>query len=97
MVELIDIRNRQSVSRRYSFQLRDGHKAAFMCTETTKYRYVESLDAPKKWFKANVDSIMKVYGRRHHIQKEDLFLGKLVLSFQEYQLSSRIILSDRYA
>jgi abelson tyrosine-protein kinase 1 len=77
MVELIDIRNRQSVRRRYSFQLRDGHKAAFMCTETTKYRYVESLesalDAPEKWFKANVDSIMKVYGRRDHIQKEDLF------------------------
>ncbi|KIM89615.1 hypothetical protein PILCRDRAFT_812439 [Piloderma croceum F 1598] len=64
----------QSVSRRYSFQLRDGHKSAFLCTETTKYRYVEDLDAPKKWFKANVESIMKVYGRRHHIQKEDLFL-----------------------
>lgn len=78
MFELIDNRNSQSVSRRYSFQLRNGHKAAFLCTETTKYRYVEDLDAPKKWFKANVDSIMNVYGRRHHIQKEDLFLGKFV-------------------
>jgi hypothetical protein len=67
--------------------LRDGHKAAFLCTETTKYRYVEDLDAPKKWLKANVDSIMKVYGSRHHIQKEDLFLGKSVLPFEWYQSS----------
>jgi hypothetical protein len=39
------------------------------------YRYADSLDAPKKWFKANVDSIMKIFGTKHQIQKEDLFLG----------------------
>jgi len=93
MIELIDIRNSQNVSRRYSFQLRDGHEVAFLCTETTKYRYVEDLVAPKKWFKANVDSTMKLYGRRHHIQKEDLFLGKFVSLFQGYHFSFRI----RYA
>ena len=91
MVKLRDIRNSQSISRRYSFQLRDGHKAAFLCTETTKYRYVEELVASKKWFKSNVDSIMKVYGPQHHIQKEDLFLGKFVSLFQEYHFSFRII------
>lgn len=41
------------------------------------YRYVESLDAPKKWFKANVDQILQIYGAQHRIQKEDLFLGRL--------------------
>ncbi|KAF9069993.1 hypothetical protein BDP27DRAFT_1362916 [Rhodocollybia butyracea] len=65
----------KSVSRRYSFPLRAGHKTAHLCTETTMYRYVENLDAPKKWFKANVDTILEVFGPQHHIQKEDLFFG----------------------
>lgn len=71
---------RQSVSRRYSFPLRAGHKTAYLCTETTMYRYVDSLEAPKKWFKANVDSIMQIFGAEHRIQKEDLFLGVYSLS-----------------
>ncbi|KAJ7731571.1 hypothetical protein DFH07DRAFT_755579 [Mycena maculata] len=62
------------ISRRYSYPLRSGHKAAYMCTETTMYRYIENLDAPKKWFKANVDSIMQQYGTVCQIQKEDLRL-----------------------
>jgi len=36
---------------------------------------METLDAAKKWFQSNVDAIMNVYSYRHHIQKEDLFLG----------------------
>jgi hypothetical protein len=46
-----------------------------MCTETTMYRYIENLDAPKKWFKSNADAIMQQYGTLHQIQKEDLYLG----------------------
>lgn len=46
-----------------------------MCAETTVYNYVERLEVPKKWFKANVNAIMKIYGSKHRIQKEDLFLG----------------------
>src|ERR1700675_2267200 len=66
---------RQNVSRRYSFPLRSGHRTAYLCTETTMYRYTESLDTPKKWFKANIDEIMHIYGPHHPIQKEDIFLG----------------------
>ncbi|KAJ7647115.1 hypothetical protein FB45DRAFT_1099808 [Roridomyces roridus] len=76
----------QSVSRRYSFPLRTGHKAAYLCTESTMYRYVESLDAPKKWFKSNVDSIMEVYGPIHQIQKEDLLLVIGTLSAPDHAL-----------
>ncbi|KAG5637074.1 hypothetical protein H0H81_005844 [Sphagnurus paluster] len=65
----------QSVSRRYSFPLRAGHKTAHLLTETTVYNYLESLEVPKKWFKANVDAIMQIYGQAHHVQKEDLYLG----------------------
>jgi hypothetical protein len=36
---------------------------------------MENLDAPKKWFKANVDTILKSFGAEHRIQKEDLVLG----------------------
>lgn len=74
------------MSRRYSFPLRTGHKAAYVCTESTMYRYVESLDAPKKWFKSNVDSILETYGPIHHIQKEDLFLVIGTLSAPDYAL-----------
>lgn len=39
------------------------------------YDYMDNLDAPKKWFMANVDTILQTFGADHHIQKEDLFLG----------------------
>ncbi|KAJ3730506.1 hypothetical protein C8R42DRAFT_650363 [Lentinula raphanica] len=63
----------KSVSRRYSYPLRAGHKAAHLCTETTMYRYMENLDAPKKWFKAHVDTVLNIFASQHQIQKEDLF------------------------
>jgi hypothetical protein len=71
-----------SVSRQYNYQLRAGHKAAFLCTETTVYNYLDNLDAPKKWFKANIDAILKAYGADHELQKEDVLLGN-------YQICSR--------
>ena len=49
---------------------------AYLCTETTDYRYLVKLDAPKKWFRTNVGFIMQTYGDLHHLQKEDLFLGQ---------------------
>ena len=66
---------RQKVSRRYTYPLQAGHGIAVMCTETTKYRYLEQLEAPKKWFQSNVNSVISNYGMQHNIQKEDLFLG----------------------
>ncbi|KAJ7772628.1 hypothetical protein DFH07DRAFT_167310 [Mycena maculata] len=76
----------QSVSRRYSYPLRTGHKAAYLCTETTMYRYVENLEAPKKWFQSNIDSIINTYGPIHQIAKEDLFLVIGTLSAPDYAL-----------
>ncbi|KAG7443780.1 uncharacterized protein BT62DRAFT_995815 [Guyanagaster necrorhizus] len=73
-------------SRRYSHPLRAGHKTAFLYTETTVYTYVENLDAPKKWFKANVDEILATYGTQHRIQKEDLFLVIGTLTTPDYAL-----------
>ncbi|KAJ3889164.1 hypothetical protein GG344DRAFT_52196 [Lentinula edodes] len=74
------------VSRRYSYPLRVGHKTAHLCTETTMYRYVENLDAPKKWFKANVDNVLEIFGPQHQIQKEDLFFVIGSLDTPEYAL-----------
>ncbi|KAK7032471.1 hypothetical protein VNI00_013030 [Paramarasmius palmivorus] len=76
----------QSIARRYSFPLRAGHKTAYLCTESTVYRYIESLDAPKRWFKANVDTILDVYGEKHHIQKEDLYFVIGTLDSPDYAL-----------
>ncbi|KAF8211722.1 hypothetical protein K438DRAFT_1807801 [Mycena galopus ATCC 62051] len=77
----------QNVSRRYSYPLRSGHKAAYLCTETTMYRYIDSnLQAPKKWFKSNVDAIMLQYGSLHQITKEDLYLVIGTLDAPDYAL-----------
>ncbi|KAJ3867137.1 hypothetical protein EV359DRAFT_35156 [Lentinula novae-zelandiae] len=76
----------KNVTRRYSYPLRVGHKTAHLCTETTMYRYVENLDAPKKWFKANVDTVLEIFGPQHQIQKEDLFFVIGSLDTPEYAL-----------
>lgn len=61
--------------RRYSSPLRCGHKTAHLITESTNYRYLEDLSTPKKWFKANVDHILAIYGKEHRVSKEELYLG----------------------
>ncbi|KAF8639293.1 hypothetical protein AX17_001604 [Amanita inopinata Kibby_2008] len=85
---LLTFRNTESrsISRRYSFPLRSGHKTAQLCTETTIYRYMESLDVPKKWFKANVDHILDIYAPDHPITKEDLYLVIGTLNTPDYAL-----------
>jgi hypothetical protein len=64
------------VSRHYRYPLKVGHEEAYLCTETTDYKYLEKLDAPKKWFTTHIDFIMQTYGGQHHLQKEDVFLGQ---------------------
>ena len=66
--------------RRESFLLRAGHKCAHMYTESAEYQYMKLLTTPKAWFKANIDATLKIYGRDHNIQKEDLLLGTHTLS-----------------
>ncbi|KAF8147822.1 hypothetical protein B0H34DRAFT_738281 [Crassisporium funariophilum] len=84
---LLQFRNfSQNVSRRYSFPLKAGHKTAYLCAETTVYRYLESLEAPKKWFQGHADTIMQIYGHQHHLQKEDLFLVIGTLNAPNYAL-----------
>jgi hypothetical protein len=46
-----------------------------MYTESAEYQYMKMLTTPKAWFKANIDATLKIYGRDHNIQKEDLLLG----------------------
>jgi len=80
-----------AVSRRYTCPLKAGHKAAFLCAEATEYRYVISdgggkLDVPKQWFRVNVDTIMKIYGAQHQIQREELFLVVGTLRASNYAL-----------
>ncbi|KDQ49984.1 hypothetical protein JAAARDRAFT_186654 [Jaapia argillacea MUCL 33604] len=76
----------QPIGRRYTYQLRSGHKTAYLCTETTMYRYMLKLDAPRAWFKANVDVIMNLFSPHHPIQKEDLYLIIGTLDASDYAL-----------
>ncbi|KDR78141.1 hypothetical protein GALMADRAFT_245167 [Galerina marginata CBS 339.88] len=76
----------ETIVRRPSFPLKAGHKTAYLYTETTEYRYMNTLDAPKKWFQSNVDVIIRTYGHHHDIQKEDLFLITGTLRAPNYAL-----------
>lgn len=64
-----------SISPRVSFPLRTGHKAAYMYTESTEYRYLRKVEAAKKWFKANVENILEIYGLEHNLDKEGIMLS----------------------
>ena len=66
---------RNNINRRYSCDVKAGHRTAFLFVESTMYEYIEELSAPKKWFVANVDEILRSYADGHSITKEDLFLG----------------------
>ncbi|KAF9039833.1 hypothetical protein BJ165DRAFT_1530849 [Panaeolus papilionaceus] len=65
-----------NVSRQCSYHLKKGLTAAHLYTEIMEYHYMnlDSTEVPKTWFSENADTILKVYGYRHQIQKEDLFL-----------------------
>ncbi|KAG5635192.1 hypothetical protein H0H81_012081 [Sphagnurus paluster] len=51
-------------------------------TMVEKFKHKKHLDAPKNWFKSNVDRIVEIYGQEHQIQKEDLcfVIGTLTVS-----------------
>ncbi|KAA1466979.1 hypothetical protein DENSPDRAFT_63475 [Dentipellis sp. KUC8613] len=76
----------QTVSRTQSFQLRAGHKVAYLYAETTLYRFMVDLSIPKKWFQNNIDNIVKMYGQKHQVTKEDIFLVIGTLDAQDYAL-----------
>ncbi|KAG2124042.1 hypothetical protein DEU56DRAFT_744872 [Suillus clintonianus] len=76
----------ERILRRHPFPLRAGHKAAFIYADATMYQFIEDLAAPREWFKANVNAIVKEYAPRHPIQREDLILVFGTLSAPEYAL-----------
>jgi abelson tyrosine-protein kinase 1/abelson tyrosine-protein kinase 2 len=76
----------QSISRRYSFPLQLGHRKALMVAESTVYRYMDTLDAAKKWFAAHIDAVLKVYGAEHSLNREDVILVIGTLDAPDYAL-----------
>ncbi|GJE89108.1 hypothetical protein PsYK624_052000 [Phanerochaete sordida] len=82
------IMGRRNVSRKYTYPLRTGHKAAHLFTESATYQYVADPDlaAPRKWFQANVEQVLSIYGTEHEVQREDLMLVIGTLDAEEYAL-----------
>lgn len=39
------------------------------------FRFIDDLSPAKRWFQANIDEILSVYGDHHPIQREDILLG----------------------
>ncbi|KAH8825809.1 hypothetical protein DL96DRAFT_1670173 [Flagelloscypha sp. PMI_526] len=79
-------RGEQPISRRISFPLRAGHRAAHLCAETTVYRYLDDLTAPKKWFTSHIDAVLHEFGAEHNIAREDIFMVIGALDAPEWGL-----------
>ncbi|KAI0338659.1 hypothetical protein BDW22DRAFT_693644 [Trametopsis cervina] len=76
----------RNVGRRYSAPLRNGHKAAHLFTESTMFRFINDLGPAKRWFQANIEDILRVYGQDHPIQREDICLVICTLDAANYAL-----------
>ena len=73
--------------------MRTGHETSHLFTETALYRFVADLYTPKKWFHANVDQLVDLFGEEHAIQKEDLILGACSMTtFQNIALTPRSVI-----
>lgn len=46
-----------------------------MTVGTSPLGTLMDYEAPKKWYKANANAILQIFGPSDHIQLEDLFLG----------------------
>ena len=55
----------------------------------------QRLECPKEWFKSNIKGILKLYGREHSLQKEDVYLGKCVAGIRgRRQIEEMYVYSD---
>ncbi|GJE88953.1 hypothetical protein PsYK624_050410 [Phanerochaete sordida] len=78
--------SRQTVSRTHSLPLHKGQKTAHLFVDSAVYRYMVELSAARKWFQANVDQILAMFGTEHAIQREDIMLVTGVLDAADYAL-----------
>ncbi|KAF9562878.1 hypothetical protein CPC08DRAFT_633569 [Agrocybe pediades] len=79
-------RGEMPISKHHAFRLRAGHASAHIYTELGEYHYIKTLDTPKAWFQANVETILQIFGKDHNIQKEDLYLVVSLLQAPNYAL-----------
>ncbi|KAI0092226.1 hypothetical protein BDY19DRAFT_587910 [Irpex rosettiformis] len=82
----VDSHSSRNIGRRYSTPLRNGHKAAHLFTESTMFHFIDDLSPAKRWFEANIDEIVTVYGPDHPIQREDVLLVICTLDAANYAL-----------
>lgn len=47
---------------------------------------MQTLDSAKEWFAEHREAILESYGRKHHLQKEDLYLVIGTLDTKDYAL-----------
>ncbi|KAF8334168.1 uncharacterized protein EI90DRAFT_3015196 [Cantharellus anzutake] len=76
----------RTIARQYSFLLRAEHHRSMIVAESTTYRYMHSIESSKRWFAEHQETILKLYGRKHHLQKEDLLMVIGTLDTRDYAL-----------
>ncbi|KAH6912074.1 TKL/TKL-ccin protein kinase [Coprinopsis sp. MPI-PUGE-AT-0042] len=70
----------------YKVEVHAGRPAAHCFCESPDWHYLEDIHSPQTWFKASVDSILKLHGKKHNIVKQDLLLVVGSLQASRYSL-----------
>jgi hypothetical protein len=65
---------RKPIARHLDFPLKPGRKQAALVVEEAKFEIYKSFDEARCYLMANIDWIMKHYGDRHQIKREDIMI-----------------------
>jgi hypothetical protein len=65
---------RKPIARHLDFPLKPGRKQAALVVEEGQFEIYKSFDEARCYLMANIDWIMKHYGDRHQIKREDIMI-----------------------
>jgi hypothetical protein len=66
--------DRKPIARHLDFPLKPGRKQAALVVEEAQFEIYKSFDEARCYLMANIDWIMKHYGDRHQVKREDIMI-----------------------
>lgn len=72
---------RKPIARHLDFPLKPGRKQAALVVEEAQFEIYKSFDEARCYLMANIDWIMKHYGDRHQVKREDIIIVSLTVAY----------------
>lgn len=73
---------RKPIARHLDFPLKPGRKQAALVVEEAQFEIYKSFDEARCYLMANIDWIMKHFGDRHQVKREDIIIVSLIFSHE---------------